>query len=317
MGVMRVSGRWVSGFLLAVGVAAGCGASGGGSNDGNDANDAGGLPGPDANVGVGTCGDKTCNTNETCASCSIDCGQCPACSLAPTCSDALGVPSSPEPRPDLDIGIEEDAGPEGGKPTPSLPGEDGCENAQLRLRLQNITTTKGGGVIYCIVSASDGDTAEVALTGKTGDLNDGETNAFDPGSAVFWGQGNGLHTTTNNLTITYDCFKVVDNSAWASALSALSSAANSSGAVVGGPYGWAFGAASAASAAAAAAVTATNGDDHLFNAQQTIDKSELLDLTNGRTWDIEKSGSTGLLSSFDWTIQIESWGCAAGTPPTK
>ena len=314
---MSANIKWVSGLLLAFGVAAGCGASGGSSTNGDSSGDGGaGLTG-DAATGPATCGDKACNGTETCASCSIDCGQCPACPLAPTCSDALGVPSSPEPRPDLDIGIKEDAGPNGGKPTPSLPGQDGCENAQLRLRLQSITTASGGGVIYCIVSATDGVTAEVALTGKTGDLNDGETNSFDPGSAVFWGQGSSLHTTTNNLTITYDCFKVVDNSAWASALSALSSAANTSGAVIGGPYGWAFGAASDASAAASAAVTATNGDDHLFNAQQTIDKSELLDLTNGRTWNIDKNGSTGIFSSFDWTIGIESWGCAAGTPPPK
>jgi hypothetical protein len=313
---MRATFHFASALFVAVGLAAGCGASGNGTS-GDSSGPSSTLSQDAAASGPPTCGDKTCNGTETCETCSLDCGQCPACPLAPTCSNALGVPSSPTPRPDLDINIKEDAGPGGGKPTPSLPGEDGCENAQLRVRLQSITTTKGGGVIYCIVSATDGVTAEVALTGKTGDLNDGETNAFDPGSAVFWGQGNDLHTTTNNLTITYDCFKVVDNSSWASALSALSSAANSSGATVGGPYGWAFGAAADASAAASAAVTATNGDDHLFNAQQTIDKSELLDLTNGRTWDIEESGSTGLFSSFDWTLGIESWGCAAGTPPTR
>jgi len=310
---------FVSAFAMAVGVSAACGASGSNaSGDPGDTNasDAATAFQTDAATGPGACGDHTCNTNENCASCSIDCGQCPACTLAPSCSDALGIPSSPSPRLDLDLGIKEDAGPEGGKPKPALPGQDGCEDAQLRLRLQSITTANGGGVIYCIVSATDGVSAEVALTGKTGDLGDGETSAFDPGSAVFWGQGAGLHTTTNNLTITYDCFKVVDNSAWASALGALSKAANDAGATIGGPYGWAFGATSAASAAAAAAVTATNGDDHLFNAQQTIDKSELLDLTNGRTWSIDKNGG-GLFSKWDWQIAIESWGCAAGSPPAR
>jgi hypothetical protein len=83
---------------------------------------------------------------------------------------------------------------------------------------------------------------------------------------------------------------------------------------VGGPYGWAFGTASAAAAAAAAAVTATNGDDHLFNAQQTIAKSELLDLTNGRTWSIDEGGgSDWTLNAWNWQIAIESWGCAAGS----
>ncbi|MEO8876792.1 MAG: hypothetical protein ABI461_14460 [Polyangiaceae bacterium] len=302
------------GLFLAIGVSAACGASGTSSSPTDDTDASASFGAGDAATGPAACGDHKCNGDETCGSCSLDCGQCAACALAPSCSNALGIPSSPSPRPDLDQGIDEDAGPEGGKPTPALPGEHGCENAQLRLRLQNITTAKGGGVIYCIVSATDGLTAEVALTGKTGDLGDGETSSFDPGSAVFWGQGAGLHTTTNNLTITYDCFKVVDNTAWASALGALSKAANDSGATIGGPYGWAFGAASAASAAAAAAVTATNGDDHLFNAQQTIDKSELLDLTNGRTWSLEKSGG-GLFSKWDWKIGIESWGCAAGSQP--
>jgi hypothetical protein len=66
----------------------------------------------------------------------------------------------------------------------------------------------------------NGVSSEAALTGKTKDLGSGETFSFDPTSSVFWGQ-TGLHPTSDNLTITYNCFLVVDDSGWAAALNAL------------------------------------------------------------------------------------------------
>jgi hypothetical protein len=181
------------------------------------------------------------------------------------------------------------------------------------MRVSKITAYAGGGQIYCIIQSSDGASSEAAITTKTKDLGSGETNYFDPSTASFWGQTK-LHATTNNLTITYDCFRV-ESDAWQNALSAMAGAAQAAGGNAG-PYGWAFGAGAVAASAAAAAVAATNGDAHNINAQQTIDKSTLLDLTNGRTWTIRQSGGS-FLTRWDWEIEIESWGCAAGTAPAK
>jgi hypothetical protein len=306
-----------AGAFIGVVMASGCGAAGTGAQAGAGSGDAGQsatTPSlPVAEAGAPICGDSACAASETCETCSLDCGQCPACPSAPSCSEAVGIPVSPLPRLDLDIGESVDAGPEGSAPS-ELPGSDGCQNAQLSLRISQITTYSGGGQIYCIVSSSDGVSSEAALTGKTKDLGSGESYSFDPTSSVFWGQ-TGLHMTSDNLTITYNCFLVVNNSGWAAALSALAGAAQSAGGVAG-PYGWAFGVGSVAAAAAAAAVNAASGDDLKLNGQQTISKSELLDLTNGRVWNVRESGGD-IFSKWDWELQIESWGCAAGSAPPK
>jgi hypothetical protein len=264
----------------------------------------------DCQCAPGMCGDNACTGGETCTSCPGDCGPCPMCSAAPSCTDAVGVPTMPKPRPDLDVNPA--STPDGGAAAPSVQGPD-CKDPQLRLRIAKIDVAKGGGSLYCIVTASDGNTSEVALTTKTKDLGDGDTNYFDPSVAVFWGQ-KGLATTTNNLTITYDCWKV-GSDAWANVLMAMSMAAQMAGGIAG-PYGWAFGAAATASAAAAAAAQSASGDDHRLNQQQTISKGTLLDLTNGRSWQVRGSGGCGLFCSWDWTLTVESWGCAdaRGTP---
>lgn len=76
---------------------------------------------------------------------------------------------------------------------------------------------------------------------------------------------------------------------------------------------WAFGVAGIGASVAAAAAQAASGDKLKLNAQQTIDKSVLLDLTDGRYWTIEQSGG-GFLDSWDWQISSESWGCALVKP---
>jgi hypothetical protein len=301
------------------GVVIGCGASGstGDSSGFNSPScDASGdCPGIDGGVAppIGTleagppsCGDGICNGTESCRTCPRDCGECAKCSLAPSCSNALGIPANPTPRADLDQGVDVDAGPDGGKP--STTGSNLCKDPELRLRIEKVTTYKGGGQVYCVIDATDGTTSEVAITTKTKSLGGGETNYFDPATSMFWGQKD-LHTTTNNLTVTYNCF-VVKSDAWAKVFGAMGDASNKAGGIAG-PYGWAFGIGSGAAGAAAAAVQAAAGDSLVFNAQQTIDKAELLDLTNGRTWSIRKSGG-GLFDSWDWQIDVQSWGCADG-----
>jgi hypothetical protein len=254
------------------------------------------------------CGDGRCNGSETCLDCRDDCGVCPKCAGAPSCTDAAGVPTMPQPRADLDVGFP---APDGGAPLP-LPAGD-CKAPQLRLRIEKVEVKKGGGQIYCILSGTDGATSEVAITTKTKDLGDNQSHAFDPTISLFWGQ-QALRATTNNLTLTYNCWKV-GSDGWAKALEAMSDTAVKAGGVAG-PYGWAFGAGAVAASAAAAAAQAASGDDHRFNAQQTIPREHLLDLTNGRTWRIRQSGDCGLFCDWDWTLTIQSWGCAdaAGTP---
>ncbi len=157
-----------------------------------------------------------------------------------------------------------------------------------------------------MIDASDGVASEFALSPKTPSLASGQSYAFDPSVAIFWGQA-GAHPTMDNLTITYNCFLVVSD-AWQSALQAAANAAAMIGGMAG-QYGWAFGLASAAASTAAAALQATSGDMQRLNVQQTIGRSDLLDLAGGRTWTIEaqRSGS-------DLVLTVESWGCAAGRP---
>ena len=261
-----------------------------------------GLSGPLGDGGH-VCGDSRCDNGETCTTCPGDCGACKKCPAAPSCTDAVGVPSNPTPRPDL-FQTTVDAGAlEAGAPLMSSE----CLAPQLRMRIESIKANKGGGELYCIVNASDGATSEVAITQKTKSLNDGETNFFDPSVALYWGQKD-LRPTTNNLTITYNCF-VVKTDAYSKVVKAAGDSAIMAGGVAG-PYGWAFGLGGVAANVAAAALAAAAGDELRLNAQQVIDKSELLDLTNGRTWMIRKGGGCGLLCNWDWEVHVQSWGCA-------
>jgi hypothetical protein len=305
--------------LAGVGILMGCGASGSSTVfdsptcDGGDCAD-GGASSNNAtgtfDAGPPVCGDGMCNGTETCRTCSRDCAECPKCDLAPSCSNALGIPAHPTPRHDLDEGI--DNGPDGGTP-PNLAGAELCKDPELRLRVEKVTTYKGGGQIYCVIDASDGKTSEVAITQKTASLGDGKSHYFDPAFGTFWGQKT-PHPTTNNLTVTYNCF-VVKSDAWAKVFGAMGDAANKAGGVAG-PYGWAFGIGEVAAGAAAAGIQAAAGDDLLFNAQQTIERQELIDLTNGRTWSIRKSGGSWI-SPWDWQIDVQSWGCADGVEKAR
>ncbi len=257
------------------------------------------------------CGDGACGMSETCVTCPRDCGVCAACSAAPGCTAAVGTPSFTTLRADLCIDESKNASTDAG--ALEEPSGAGCGDPQLRLRLASVKTNAGGSTIYCIVNASDGLKSEVALTVKTKALEDGETYFFDPAVGTLWGQ-TALQTTTNNITLTYNCFRVKSDS-WSKALSAGSDAATKVSGVAG-PYGWAFGLGAVGAEVASAAIAASSGDELVFNAQQTIEKGKLLDLTNNRSWTIRKAHEGGFLEwSWDWELKIEAWGCADGTLP--
>ena len=276
------------------------------------------------------CGDNMCNGTENCLTCEGDCGKCPACNYAPSCTDAVGVPINPT--------VESNLNDPGGGPWTGTYGDGGvalpqnCGPAKLRIRLVSLTSVHSDDdSMYCIVQATDTLQSGAALTNPTGTLNDGQPYFFAPSSGVFWGQvaspdggtaqNQDLVVSKNNITITYDCF-VVDSSSWTAILQAAANAAGAAG-QFGGAYGWAFGLGDVGLSVASAVLAANTGDKHLFNAQQTIDKNEFLDLTNGRTWQIERKTShdecghwyqSGGSYNCDWKITLESWGCATAIP---
>jgi hypothetical protein len=262
------------------------------------------LP-PVTSDAAASCGDGKCNGDETCRTCAGDCGECPKCELAPSCTSAVGVPSSPLVRGDL---CQPPVVPDGGVSDAGAPSGPGtCKDPELRLRIERVLVHKGGGEIYCVVSATDGASSEAAVTAKTKSLGDNEANYFDATTGLYWGQKD-LHATSNNLTVTFNCF-VVKGDSWAKVLKAVGDTATGLGGTPT-PYGWAFGLGGVAANAAAAGVAAGAGDELRFNAQQTIDKKELLDLTNGRSWSLRKSGGCGAFCNWDWEIFVQSWGCA-------
>lgn len=294
---------------------------------------------PDAN---GVCGDGVCSANETCTACPTDCGECPACDLAPSCSVGVALPSQPQV---LDFNAlsapmsQYDAGTPDAAPLPASTSPT-CGGAQLRLRISRIEVQHQGQEVwlptgtlsgpsesyYAIVQASDGltisgsgpdastnGTLEVALTTPTAAIPDYGGADFAPSDSIFWGQA-GPRLTQGNLTITYSVYQqksAGSASTWASVLNAAAMAAGSLSSA--GPYGWAFGLGSVGLSVAAAAAQAAEqqGDWHMFDVTQTIDASWFLDLSNGRTWSFNQNGGNSAFHDpWGVTVYVESWGCA-------
>lgn len=266
------------------------------------------------------CGDLVCNGTETCETCPRDCGKCPKCDLAPSCTGAIAVPTTSTELPGFNnegkslyvcgVGLGEAA------------SNTTCLDPRLRMRIRQINITKNGvwpGSLdmYCIVNASDGSTSEVAVTPLQKGLSDGNPPLiFDPNVALFWGQKE-LRTTTNNLTITYRCFRNTNVDAYTKTFGAIKDGAVKAGGVAG-PWGWAFGLGSVAAGIVEAAIGSSGGDTLRLNVQQTIDAGALLELTNGRIWKIQQSGDGGGLNGkWDWTVEVEAWGCADARPLPK
>jgi hypothetical protein len=254
------------------------------------------------------CGDGTCGGSENCRTCTVDCGKCAKCEYAPSCDGALGAPAAPTVRGDLsNPTVEGDAGA-----APAPISSTACLQPELRIRINKVRSINGDGEVYCIVDANDGQTSEAAITSKM-PLAGGKEVFISQGEGTLWGQ-QALKPSTNNLTLTYNCYKVASGGgAWAAALGALGNTAASVGGSAYNPYGGAFGIGGAAANAAAAAVQAANSKDELrINWQQTISKDQLLDLTNGRTWTISRNDGGGLfgIGKWEWEITVQAWGCA-------
>jgi hypothetical protein len=269
------------------------------------------------------CGDGIGNGTETCFGCPADCGDCPACSLSPSCTGAASVPSSPMALASFnnDGMTMYTSGVGLGPPIASTD----CSYPLLKMRVSQVVVHKNGAPgsleLFCLVQAQDATSSQLMLTPDY--MNVSDDNApliLSPAAGTFWGEAvSGIKLSQFDITVTYTCFMETTPDALQTVLMSLSSAANAGAAIPGNPYGWAFGLGGAAAAAGAALAAAGSGVTQLLNVQQTIDASALLPLTNGDTWVIEQTGSTkadgdcGFFSScdWDWELDVEAWGCAA------
>jgi hypothetical protein len=290
------------------------------------------------------CGDYICASDENCKLCPTDCGECAKCNASPSCSNGIAFPAST-----VELSYDELSKPineaKSGVPDLGFPTPMGCGGAQLRVRLKRIAVGHQGKMIwlptgtingpaqtyYCVVQATDGflasspdmsnNTVELALTPPTAKIEDFSYADFQPLASISWGQ-TGPRLTQGNLTLSYSCYQqknTGDLAVWQGIFDAGSKAAGS--VANSGPYGWAFGLGSTAlgavSGAIAGAAAAAN-DRKMFDETQTIDKSWLLELTNGHTWSFTRSGDDKV-GGYPWsvTLTVESWGCAdEHSPPS-
>src|SRR5262249_5138676 len=124
-------------------------------------------PQPARDAAAAVCGDRVCEGKETCKTCPTDCGDCPKCNLAPSCSDGFALPSQPTTVKFEDLSTPVTPGTaEAGAPTT----KSTCGDAQLRMRIARIEVGHQGKQVwlptgtlsgspqsyYCVVQASDG-----------------------------------------------------------------------------------------------------------------------------------------------------------------
>lgn len=262
------------------------------------------------------CGNFRCEEGETCEDCHVDCGECPECELAPGCTGAPSVPTDSTRLEafDNDGRSSYTSGTDLGLPA----SETDCLDARLRIRLREFSVALNGRSIgnidmYCVIVASDGTTSQIFITPRWASIGDDHIPLHvDPMSASFWGQAE-LTTTYSNLAITYQCLESTDNSEYEAMLETVSEVAIEAGGIAG-PYGWAFGL-GGVGAALLADVVGASEDVIRLSVQQIIDEDALLDLTNGRIWQIRQESDTeDLFQDWEGMLEVEAWGCSEPRP---
>jgi hypothetical protein len=285
--------------------------------------------------GPQVCGDNICSGTESCVNCPADCGMCPMCSYAPSCTGVASVPSSPTALPSFNNNgqtMYKSPAPIADGGTFGDPNAlNVCSYPLLKMRVSDIVVHKNGSPngleMFCMVQADDGQSSTLMLSPDYMNLMDNSApQNLAPAQGTFWGEASsadggpiGAKLSQFNITVTYQCFMVLQPGVLQKVLGAVAGYSGMIAGIPGNPYGWAFGAAGAAAAAGAALAQVGSGVSMLFNVQQIIDQSALLKLTNGYTWVIEQKGSTkddgdcGLFGScdWDWELDVEAWGCAA------
>lgn len=186
-----------------------------------------------------------------------------------------------------------------------------CGAPLLRVRAAQVTVHEedddfANDIVYCALTSEAATASEIRVTPQTPNLDEGDSFTYAIEAGVFWGQV-APETPGGNLLLTYDCFEADSSDGYQSLIDGIGNAAEQIGGVAGS-YGWIFTIVGAVAPVLSDAL-ALDGDDHLFNAQQTIDLSMQLDMTNGRFWNVRRSG-THLNSDWDWELRVEAWGCA-------
>ncbi|RLB50924.1 MAG: hypothetical protein DRI90_23340 [Deltaproteobacteria bacterium] len=187
-----------------------------------------------------------------------------------------------------------------------------CGAPLLRLNVAKITVHEedddfANDIVYCLIQAETAAGAEIRITPQTPNLDEGESFEFSLETSVFWGQ-QGPTTPAGNMLITYDCVEADTSNGYQDLIDAIGGAATQIGDVVEGENGWIFTTAGAIAPIVSSGL-ALDGDDHLFNAQQTIPLDKQLELSNGAYWTVRREG-THLNSDWDWELFIHVWGCA-------
>ena len=308
-------------LLLALLSTSACAGAGGPATDaGRDSAVAPADAGPattDASAPPARCGDLICSEDtEDCETCPGDCGECPTCDMAPTCTGALAVPTSTEPL--MDCGNTADGSDRTnyacGTGLGVAPSETTCADPQLRLRIRQMQIQRGffdiERSLYCVITAEDGMHSELLVTplrAVAGNRNVTDIN-LPLAEALFWGQGD-LYRSISNLTITYSCYLTSNNEATQAALDDIAGRAGDVAEHADG-YGWVFGTVAVLGEIIGSSLGAVS-DDRILDVQQTIDAGALLDMTNGRSFEIRnREGNLDLSGASDLRLSIESWGCA-------
>lgn len=186
-----------------------------------------------------------------------------------------------------------------------------CGAPLLRIRAAKVTVHEedddfANDIVYCALTSEAKTASEIRITPKTPNLDEGDSFTYPIEAGIFWGQM-APETPGGNLLLTYDCFEADSTDGYTQLIDAVGDAATQIGGVAGS-YGWVFTVIGAVAPVLSGAI-GLDGDDHLFNAQQTIPLDKQLDLTNGRFWTVRRSG-THLNSDWDWELRVEAWGCA-------
>ncbi len=322
LAVKGIEVGWRGALVLSLVLAAGLGGCAAASNgpidggrvDGGFTRDA---SRPDAGPIPVRCGDLVCNPDaESCEDCPLDCGECPTCDFAPTCTGALAVPTSTEPLTECGnvTDTEERTNYACGTDVGLTPSETSCADPQLRIRIRQMQIERGFFDItrhlFCVITAEDGLHSELLLTPPREVAgNRTETTINLPLSqSVLWGQAD-LYRSIANITVTYACYLTSNTEGAQRVLDDIAGRAGEVAEHADG-YGWVFGTVSVLGTIIGSSLGAV-ADDQILDVQQTISSHALLDLSNGRTWEIrERRGNLALSGASDLRLTVETWGCA-------
>jgi hypothetical protein len=164
-------------------------------------------------------------------------------------------------------------------------------------------------IVYCVLQAQGEDHAEVRVTPKTPKLDAGDSHAFPPHAATFWGQLQPVAPKAD-LELVYDCIESDDSDDYADLIAALRATVMAVSGTVEGQQGWILNS-GAKIAPLVVAALALGSDDHLFSAWHALPLGQQLALANGAYWTVRRSGDH-LASDWDWELTVKAWGCAEG-----